>query len=186
MVLVDDVTNQSNVTESASTHISVPHSESSSNNNNDLAAPHVLNLLQNFIAAQCEATYSLQPLYYHIGCAFFLLAFLAPSYRYGTALYMRCMLTFGCILFLMWSYLSECRPDVLIWTLLFIFVNIIHMAILICKLRPVKFDKEIEEVSVCIVVVRESSIANSHTLAHCWFLVALSRALCSFVENIDI
>lgn len=143
----ESVYQSSNATESASTH---PHTDvrPSSNDLHDLS-PHVFSILQNFIAAQCD-TMSLQPFYYHIGCAFFLLAFLAPSYRYGTALYMRCMLTFGCILFLMWSYLVECRPDVLLWTLLFIFVNILHMALLICKLRPVKFEKEIEEVYVSL------------------------------------
>lgn len=113
----------------------------------DLLWTFVAKQLSSFIAGQCHSTYSLQPLYYHIGCAFFLLAFLAPSHRYGAALYARCMLIFGCILFAMWSYLTECRPDVLLWSAIFIIANLIHMVILICKLRPVKFDKEIEEVS---------------------------------------
>lgn len=97
----------------------------------------MLKHLGTFIAGQCHSTYILQPTYYHIGCAFFLLAFLAPSHRYGAALYMRCMLVFGCILFAMWSYLTECRPDVLIWSAVFIMANLIHMVILICRLRPV-------------------------------------------------
>lgn len=97
----------------------------------------MLKHLGTFIAGQCHSTYILQPMYYHIGCAFFLLAFLAPSHRYGAALYMRCMLVFGCILFAMWSYLTECRPDVLIWSAVFIMANLIHMVILICRLRPV-------------------------------------------------
>lgn len=113
----------------------------------DLMWTFVTKQLRVLIAGQCHSSYSLQPLYYHIGCAFFLLAFLAPSHRYGSALYMRCMLVFGCILFAMWSYLTECRPDVLMWSAIFIVANLIHMVILICKLRPVKFDKEIEEVS---------------------------------------
>lgn len=120
------------------------HQEGSSH---DLVWTFVSKQLGTLIAGQCHSTYSLQPLYYHIGCAFFLLAFLAPSHRYGAALYMRCMLIFGCILFAMWSYLTECRPDVLMWSAIFILANLIHMVILICKLRPVKFDKEIEEVS---------------------------------------
>lgn len=115
----------------------------------DLLWSFVSKHLGAFIAGQCHSTYSLQPLYYHIGCAFFLLAFLAPSHRYGSALYMRCMLVFGCILFSMWSYITECRPDVLLWSAIFIIANLIHMVLLICKLRPVKFDKEIEEVSKC-------------------------------------
>jgi Popeye protein conserved region len=118
----------------------------------DLVWSFVTKQLSPFIAGQCHSTYSLQPLYYHIGCAFFLLAFLAPSHRYGAALYARCMLVFGCVLFSMWSYLTECRPDVLLWSAIFIIANLIHMVILICKLRPVKFDKEIEEVSLCDVL----------------------------------
>lgn len=114
----------------------------------DLVWTFVSKHLATFVAGQCHTTYALQPLYYHIGCAFFLLAFLAPTHRYGTALYMRCMLVFGCILFAMWSYLTECRPDVLLWSFIFILANLIHMVILICKLRPVKFDKDIEEVSL--------------------------------------
>lgn len=114
----------------------------------DLLWTFVSKHLGTVISGQCHSTYALQPLYYHIGCAFFLLAFLAPSHRYGSALYMRCMLIFGCILYAMWSYLSECRPDVLMWSAIFTVANLIHTIILICKLRPVKFDKEIEEVSL--------------------------------------
>jgi hypothetical protein len=115
------------------------------------APNYVFDFLSNYIGTiidgQCHTTYALQPLYYHLGCAFFLLAFLAPTHRYGAALYMRCMLIFGSILFAMWSYLNECRPDVLAWSGIFIVANIIHMIILICRLRPVKFEREIEEVS---------------------------------------
>lgn len=115
----------------------------------DLLWSFVTKQLSPIVAGQCHSTYTLQPLYYHLGCAFFLLAFLAPSHRHGAALYARCMLIFGCILFAMWSYLTECRPDVLLWSAIFILANLIHMVILICKLRPVKFEKEIEEVSLC-------------------------------------
>lgn len=112
---------------------------------------YVFDFLSNYIGTiidgQCHTTYALQPLYYHLGCAFFLLAFLAPTHRYGAALYMRCMLVFGSILFAMWSYLNECRPDVLVWSGIFTVANIVHMIIIICHLRPVKFEKEIEEVS---------------------------------------
>lgn len=114
----------------------------------DLVWTFVTKKLSPLVAGQCHSTYSLQPLYYHLGCAFFLLAFLAPSHRHGAALYARCMLIFGCILFAMWSFLTECRPDVLLWSAIFIIANLIHMVILICKLRPVKFEREIEEVSL--------------------------------------
>ena len=113
----------------------------------DVISQYVMKFFGKLLSAQCRAAYTFNHFYYHIGCAFFLLAFLATSYRYGNALYMRCMFTFGCILYLMYSYLVECHPDVLIWTLMFIVINLIHMILLISKLRPVKFEKEIEEVS---------------------------------------
>lgn len=132
----------------------------------DLVWTFVSKHLNSLIAGQCHSTYSLQPLYYHIGCAFFLLAFLAPSHRHGAALFMRCMFIFGSVLFAMWSYLSECRPDVLLWSAIFINANLIHLVTLICKLRPVKFDKEIEEVS---------NAANSKCRAHDISLRLISR-----------
>lgn len=113
----------------------------------DVISQYVMKFFGKLLSDQCRAAYTFNHFYYHIGCAFFLLAFLATSYRYGNALYMRCMFTFGCVLFLMYSYLVECHPDVLIWTLMFIVINLIHMILLISKLRPVKFEKEIEEVS---------------------------------------
>lgn len=155
--LGDTVTNDISINQSTTENVQskITNNDIQNAGSSDLSSTYVMKVFGNFVAAQCESLYSLQPLYYHIGCAFFLLAFLAPSYRYGPALYMRCTLIFGCILFLMWSYLVECRPDVLIWTLLFLFVNLIHMAILICKLRPVKFEKEIEEVSVLLLLFND-------------------------------
>lgn len=144
MVLSDP----SNITSTESTpqqqdtqHVQEPQSIA------EQASQFVLRFFSNILSDQCRAAYSFYHFYFHIGCAFFLLAFLVTSYRYGNALYMRCMFTFGCILFLMYSYLVECHPDVLIWTLAFIAINLIHMILLISKLKPVKFEKEIEEVS---------------------------------------
>ncbi len=113
----------------------------------DLVSQYITKVFGTLLSVQCRSAYSFYHYYFHIGCAFFLLAFLASSYRYGNALYTRCMFTIGCILFFMYSYVVECHPDVLIWTLLFIVINLIHIIYLISKLRPVKFEKEIEEVS---------------------------------------
>jgi blood vessel epicardial substance len=85
-------------------------------------------------------------LYYQIGNAFLLLAFLAPNSSCGM-LMLRCFLIIGCILLSMWGYLIECSMDTVIWSTLFLIVNVVYGAVLICRLRPVKFDKEIEAVS---------------------------------------
>jgi hypothetical protein len=123
----------------------------------DEVSQYVMKFFGNILSDHCRAAYSFYHFYFHIGCGFFLLAFLATSQRYGSALYMRCMFTFGCVLFLMYSYMVECHPDVLIWTLAFIVINLIHMILLISKLRPVKFEKEIEEVSYNLSILRHIS-----------------------------
>lgn len=142
---------ENQTTESSTTeHSNHPHQHVHHGELADVISQYVMKFFGKLLSGQCRAAYTFNHFYYHIGCAFFLLAFLATSYRYGNALYMRCMFTLGCILYLMYSYLVECHPDVLIWTLMFIVINLIHMILLISKLRPVKFEKEIEEVSLDI------------------------------------
>lgn len=136
-----------NTTSAESTHQQHHHHVQETQSFSDLVSQYVMKFFGNILSDQCRAAYSFYHFYFHIGCAFFLLAFLVTSYRYGNALYMRCMFMFGCVLFLMYSYLVECHPDVLIWTLAFIVINLVHMILLISKLKPVKFEREIEEVS---------------------------------------
>jgi blood vessel epicardial substance len=95
---------------------------------------------------QCFQWRRANHLYYQIGNAFLLLAFLAPNTSAGM-LMLRCSLIIGCILLSMWGYLIECSMDTVIWSTLFLIVNVVYGAVLICRLRPVKFDKEIEAVS---------------------------------------
>lgn len=85
-------------------------------------------------------------LYYQLGNAFFLLAFLAPHGLFG-ALWLRALILVGCTLMAMYGYLVECKPDVVIWSGLFFMVNFIYLIVVLCRLRPVRFDKEIEGVS---------------------------------------
>ncbi|XP_011183317.1 blood vessel epicardial substance isoform X1 [Zeugodacus cucurbitae] len=84
-------------------------------------------------------------LYYQLGNAFFLLAFMAPHGPFG-ALWLRALILIGCTLMAMYGYLVECKPDVVIWSGLFFIVNFIYLIIVLCRLRPVRFDKEIEGV----------------------------------------
>lgn len=84
-------------------------------------------------------------MYYQIGNAFFLLAFLAPNNPYGT-LFLRSSLIIGCILMILWGYLIECTYDIIIWGSIFFIINLLYVGTLLCKLRPVKFEEEIEAV----------------------------------------
>jgi hypothetical protein len=108
---------------------------------------HASSFLNTLVGFYCQSTVinqSFQNLYYQLGCVCFLLAFLAPIHRPYGALWSRCMLIFGCVLFTIWA---QCMPDALIWSICFFLVNFIYMIVLLCKLRPVSFDKEIEAVS---------------------------------------
>uniref|UniRef100_A0A182PM55 POPDC1-3 domain-containing protein n=1 Tax=Anopheles epiroticus TaxID=199890 RepID=A0A182PM55_9DIPT len=82
-------------------------------------------------------------LYYHIGHALFLVAFLAPNIPCGF-LWLRCAAIAGCILMVLWGWFVACSLDAVVWFSLFLLVNAIYVVVLLCKLRPVKFDKEIE------------------------------------------
>lgn len=86
-------------------------------------------------------------LYYQIGSGLFFLAFLAPNAPFGM-LWLRCMVIAGSVLLIIWGWQVECTMDAVIWASLFLIINAIYVGALLCKLRPVKFEKEIEAVSL--------------------------------------
>ncbi|XP_067642296.1 blood vessel epicardial substance isoform X2 [Eurosta solidaginis] len=94
---------------------------------------------------QCVIWQRPHHLYFQLGNAFFLLAFLAPHGSFG-ALWLRALILIGCTLMAMYGYLVECKPDVILWSVLFFLVNFIYLIIVLYRLRPVRFDKEIEGV----------------------------------------
>uniref|UniRef100_A0A2M4BKH1 Putative blood vessel epicardial substance n=2 Tax=Anopheles marajoara TaxID=58244 RepID=A0A2M4BKH1_9DIPT len=98
-------------------------------------------------APDCFAHSQHEHLYYQIGHGLFLIAFLGPNSVYGV-LWLRCFALAGCVLMLLWGWLVACSFDVIGWFSLFLAVNALYAIVLGCRLRPVKFDKEIE--SVCV------------------------------------
>ncbi|KAL9881632.1 popeye domain-containing protein 3 isoform X3 [Glossina fuscipes] len=94
---------------------------------------------------QCVTWQRPHHLYFQLGNAFLLLAFLAPHGSYGT-LWLRAMLTVGSILLGMYGYMIDCAQDFVLWSGLFFGVNFIYFIVILCQLRPVRFDREIEAV----------------------------------------
>lgn len=88
-----------------------------------------------------------QHFYFQLGFAFFFMAMLAPHNPFGM-LWLRSILVIGCVLMAMYGWLIECTPDIVIWAGLILVVNLIYLIILLCRLRPIRFDKEIESVSI--------------------------------------
>lgn len=94
----------------------------------------------------CTSWHRPNHLYYQLGNAFFFLAFVAPHGSYGM-LWLRCSLVIGCILLTMWGWIIQCTGDVVFWSTIFLATNFVYLIILLCRLRPVRFEKEIESVS---------------------------------------
>lgn len=95
----------------------------------------------------CNSWHRPNHLYFQLGNAFFFLAFVAPHGSYGM-LWLRCSLVVGCILLTMWGWIIECTGDVVLWSSIFLATNLVYLVILLCRLRPVRFEKEIESVSL--------------------------------------
>lgn len=98
---------------------------------------------------ECFSLRRTHHLYYQIGNGLFFIAFLAPNGPFGI-LWLRCVVIAGCVLMIVWGWQVECTMDVVIWASLFLFVNAVYVGALLCKLRPVKFEKEIEAVYVAL------------------------------------
>ncbi|XP_068139635.1 blood vessel epicardial substance isoform X1 [Drosophila tropicalis] len=88
-------------------------------------------------------------LYFQLGWAFLFIAFLAPHGPFGS-LWMRAMLLIGCIMMGLYGYLVECTPDVVVWSGLGIGINFIYLIVVLCRLRPVRFEQEIEAVYIAL------------------------------------
>lgn len=99
-----------------------------------------------FNVPHCEIFTVISHAYFQLANMFFLLSYFA-SYGKCGILYLRCMLLIGCVFFGIWSYEVMCKLDALIWNLMFIVLNAIHIVILMVKQWPVRFGKEVEDVS---------------------------------------
>ena len=108
----------------------------------------------------CSSWRPTQHLYYQLANGLFFIAFLAPNVPCGM-LWLRCLVIVGCIMNGLWGWLITCTIDAVVWSGLFIIVNSVYVIALLCKLRPVKFDKEIEAVSIFIYLFLNKHISTS-------------------------
>lgn len=84
--------------------------------------------------------------YFQLANTFFFLSYLAPNGLYGI-LYLRCTLLVGCAFFALWGWAVLCSFDAFLWNANFVAINFIHVCVLLYHLRPIKFTREVEEVS---------------------------------------
>lgn len=102
-------------------------------------------LLNGVLTCQPYQGISLNHVYFQLANAFFLLSHLAPNGVHGV-LYLRCTLLVGCAFLTLWGWTIACWLEAVLWNALFVFINFIHVCMLLYRLRPVRFSKEIEEV----------------------------------------
>ncbi len=112
--------------------------------------PWITQLFQNGPAAvlptlHCE-NFPVNHLYFQIANVFFLLSHFAPAGNCGI-IYLRLMLLIGCGFFAVWGLEILCSFDVLIWNLTFVLCNLVYILVLLVRMWPIRFTKEIEEVS---------------------------------------
>lgn len=100
-----------------------------------------------FETPHCEKLVTINHAYFQLANIFFLLSYFAPSGRCGL-IYLRLMLLTGCVFFAVWGLEILCTLDALIWNVTFIICNLVHIVVLILQMWPIKFSKEIEDVSM--------------------------------------
>lgn len=93
----------------------------------------------------CDQWRDPQNVLYHIANTCFALAYVAPMNSNGE-LFMQSALIIGFILFSAWSWNSICAPDAFSWNFGFALLNMLQLFHAVYRLRPVKFDPELEEV----------------------------------------
>lgn len=76
----------------------------------------------------------------------FLLSFLAPHTPSGLV-WLRVALILGCALYAVWAWSIECYMDAVVWNGAFVLINFVYFAVHFYLIRPIKFHKDIEEVS---------------------------------------
>ncbi|XP_065224588.1 blood vessel epicardial substance isoform X2 [Planococcus citri] len=106
-----------------------------------------LQLFTIFGVPKCANFHSFNHTFFQLANVFFLLSCLATYSKCGI-LYLRCMLLIGCVFFGIWGYEILCTLDALLWNLLFIVANTVHIVVLLFKQWPVRFSNEVEDLYI--------------------------------------
>lgn len=91
-------------------------------------------------------------LYYHVVYGLFLFGFLAPGNNFGW-IWIRSAVVVGSIMMFYSAWFHECDQEKVIWAIMFFIINLTYLTLALIKLRPVKFDKEIEAVSFMFMFI---------------------------------
>ncbi|XP_063704057.1 popeye domain-containing protein 3 [Culicoides brevitarsis] len=113
-------------------------------------------------------------MYYHITYGLFLVGFLAPANFVGW-IWLRVAVVVGSLIMFYWGWFHECDQDTVIWSTLFFIVNFVYLTLALIKLRPVKFDKEIEAVYVSLFEPLHVSRLRFRKIIRCMKLIRVLK-----------
>ena len=94
----------------------------------------------------CVAWLDAQHALFQLANLCMVISFLTPSNFKHHCFFLRLMLNFGFLFLVIWSAVFICMPDVFAWNLVFLFVNMFHLAYLGYQIIPQRFSKTCEDV----------------------------------------
>ena len=89
----------------------------------------------------------LNHVYFQLANFFLLMSYVAFGGIKGL-IYLRLMLALGSAFLAIWAWVIICAFDTFLWNALFTVINAVHGAYLLFTLRPVRFDDQVEEVTI--------------------------------------
>ncbi|XP_023187185.1 blood vessel epicardial substance isoform X1 [Xiphophorus maculatus] len=97
-------------------------------------------------ATSCQQWEQVHHMLFHLGNLSLLLGLLIPTTLGLHMILLRLLLMTGCSLFIAWATLYRCNLDVMVWNVVFLVVNFMHLFFLLYKRRPIKIDRELRTV----------------------------------------
>lgn len=93
----------------------------------------------------CHVWQDVQHILFQLGSLCMAFSFLTPiSFQYHV-LFLRCLLLFTFLFYILWAGLFICLPDILAWNCAFFFINIAQILYLAYNMYPVHINKEYED-----------------------------------------
>ncbi|XP_061676578.1 blood vessel epicardial substance [Syngnathoides biaculeatus] len=80
---------------------------------------------------------------FHLGNMSLMLGLLIPTTLGLHMILLRLLLVTGCGFFIAWATLYRCNMDVMVWNVVFLVVNFMHLLFLLYKRKPIKIDRDL-------------------------------------------
>ncbi|XP_061919731.1 blood vessel epicardial substance [Entelurus aequoreus] len=97
-------------------------------------------------STSCQEWEQAHNILFHMGNLSLLLGLLIPTTLSLHMILLRLLLATGCSLFITWATLYRCNMDVMVWNVVFLVVNFMHLTYLLYKRRPIKIERELRSV----------------------------------------